>query len=58
MSVRITIECEDYWVAESLKWLTSEIKNTDILKPVYNKGKKATNKGDHYNAKIEYIEKK
>lgn len=58
MSVRIVIECEDYWVTHSLNRLASEIKNTDILEPVYNEGKKATDNGDHYTAKIEYIEKK
>ena len=55
MSVRIVIDCEDYWVADSLNSLASEIENTDILEPVYNEGKKATDKGDHYKAKIEYV---
>jgi hypothetical protein len=55
MSVRIVIKCDDYWVADSLNCLASEIENTDILEPVYNEGKKATDKGDHYNAKIEYV---
>lgn len=54
--VRIVIECEDYFVAHSLKCLASEIENTDILKPVYNEGKKATNNSDHYHAEIEYEE--
>lgn len=53
--VRIVIECEDYYVADTLNSLASKIENTDILNPVYNEGKKATDKGDHYNTKIEYV---
>ena len=53
--VRIVIQCDDYYVADSLNRLADEIENTDILEPVYNEGKKATDKGDHYNAKIEYV---
>ena len=40
MSVRITIECDDYYVADSLFTLGSHIEESDILEPVYNKGKK------------------
>ena len=55
MSVRITIECDDYYVAESLFNLSAEIENTDILEPVYNKGKKKNYKDDHCTAHIEYV---
>ena len=54
--VRITITCEDYYVADSLNCLAAEVENTDILEPVYNDGKKATDNGDHYHAEIEYEE--
>lgn len=55
MSVRITIECDDYYVADSLFNLSAEIENTDILEPVYNQGKKKNYKNDHCKAKIEYV---
>lgn len=55
MSVRITIECDDYYVADSLFNLSTEIENTDILEPVYNQGKKKNYKNDHCKAKIEYV---
>lgn len=55
MSVRITIECDDYYVADSLFNLSAEIENTDILEPVYNQGKKKNYKDDHCKAKIEYV---
>lgn len=58
MSVRIVIECEDYWVADSLNSLAAEVENTDILEPVYDEAKTAKNKGDHYTAKITYIKEK
>lgn len=38
MSVRITIECDDYYVSASLSNLRSYIEESDILEPVYNKG--------------------
>ena len=55
MSVRIVIECEDYWVAHSLHKLGSEIENTSLMDKVYNAKKKAKDNGDHYTAKIEYV---
>ncbi len=58
MSVKIVIECEDYCAAHSLNDLATKVKNTNILKPVYNNGKAAKSKGDHYTAKITYIEEK
>lgn len=58
MSVRITIECEDYWVADSLNALAAEVENTSLMNKVYNAKKMAKDNGDHYTAKIEYIEKK
>ncbi len=58
MSVRIVIECDDYWVANSLNALAAKVENTNILAPVYNEAKTAKKKGDHYNAKIKYIEDK
>ncbi len=58
MSVRIVIECEDYWVADSLNALAAEVEDTDILEPVYNDGKTEKSKGDHYTAKITYIKEK
>lgn len=54
--VRITITCENYWVADSLRNLAANIENTDILEPVYNGGKKTTDNDDHYHAEIEYEE--
>lgn len=61
MSVRIVIECDDYYVADSLNALAAEVENTDILEPVYNEpvysnGETAKSKGDHYKATIEYIQ--
>lgn len=58
MSVRIVIECEDYWVADSLHKLGSEVENTSLMDKVYNAKKMAKDNGDHYTAKIEYIEDK
>ena len=58
MSVRIVIECEDYCVADSLNRLATEIDKSYILRPVYNDGKTAKSKGDHYTAKITYIKEK
>lgn len=55
MSVRITIECDDYYVADSLFNLGSHIEESDILEPVYNQGKKKNYKDDHFKAKIEYV---
>jgi len=54
MSVRITIECDDYYVADSLFNLGSYI----ILEPVYNEGKKKDYKDDHFKAHIEYVKDK
>ena len=34
--IQIIIECEDYYVADSLFILSAEIENTDILDKVYN----------------------
>lgn len=53
--VRITIECEDYWVADSLHELGAEIENTDILDEVYNGMNYATYDGDHFKAVITNI---
>lgn len=58
MSVRITIECDDYYVADSLFNLGSHIEESDILEPVYNQGKKKNYKDDHFKAKIEYVKDK
>lgn len=55
MSVRIVIECEDYYVADSLNALAAEVEDTDILEPVYNDGKTAKSKGDHYKVTIKHI---
>ena len=57
MSVRITIECDDYYVAESLFTLGSHTEESDILEPVYNKKKTATYTDDHCTAHIEYVNK-
>ena len=58
MSVRIVIDCEDYYVTHSLNALAVEVDNTNILEPVYNSGKATKAKGDHYTAKIKYIKEK
>ena len=58
MSVRITIECDDYYVAQSLSNLSDKIENTNILNPVYNQGKKKNYKDDHFKAHIEYVKDK
>jgi hypothetical protein len=55
MSVRITIECDDYYVTESLSMLSAKIVNTNILRPVYSKGQTKNYKGSHCKAKIEYV---
>ena len=58
MSVRITIECDDYYVADSLFNLGSHIEESDILEPVYNKGKKHDYVSDHFKAHIKYVKNK
>ena len=58
MSVRITIECDDYYVADSLFSLCSHVRESAILEPVYNNGKEAKYEGDHCTAKIEYVKDK
>lgn len=58
MSVKIVIECEDYYVAHSLNALATKVDNTNILEPVYNNGKAAKSKDGHYTAKITYIKEK
>lgn len=58
MSVRITIECDDYYVSASLSNLRSHIEESDILEPVYNKGEKKDYNGDHFKAHIEYVKDK
>lgn len=58
MSVKIVIECDDYWVADSLNALAAEVENTDILEPVYDEAKTAKSKDGHYTAKITYIKEK
>lgn len=58
MSVRITIECDDYYVADSLFNLGSHIEESDILEPVYNKGEKKDYSDDHFKAHIEYVKDK
>ncbi|MBQ2176950.1 MAG: hypothetical protein II453_18485 [Alphaproteobacteria bacterium] len=55
MSVRITIECEDHYVSDSLCSLCSHVNGCGILEPVYNNGKEAKYVGNHCTAKIEYI---
>lgn len=55
MGVRIVINCDDFYVAQSLLNLSGKIEKTNILKPVYNKNKTATYDDDHCKAKIEYV---
>ena len=58
MSVRVTIECDDYYVADSLFKLSSHIEESNILEPVYNSGKKKNYNGAHFKAYIEYVKDK
>ena len=58
MSVRITIECDDYYVSASLSNLRTQIEESDILEPVYNKGKKTNYVSDHFKAHIKYVKDK
>ena len=53
--IRITIECEDYWVADSLHELGTEIENTDIIDNVYEKDRISIRDGEHFHARIEKI---
>ena len=55
MGVRIVINCDDFYVAQSLFNLSGEIENTDILEPVYNENKTATYDDEHCTAHIEYV---
>ena len=55
MGVRIVINCDDFYVAQSLFNLSGEIENTDILEPVYNGNETATYEDDHCTAHIEYV---
>ena len=54
MSVKIVITCEDYYVAESLRNLSTKIEKTNILNSMYNKNKPATYKDKHCTAHIEH----
>lgn len=56
MSVRITIECDDYYVADSLFNLGSHIEESDILEPVYNEDKEAKYEDGHFKCSIEHIQ--
>ena len=55
MAVRIVINCDDFYVAQSLFNLSGEIENTDILEPVYNENETATYDDEHCTAHIEYF---
>jgi len=58
MPVRITIECDDYYVSASLSNLRTQIEESGILEPVYNKGQKKVYVSDHFKAHIKYIKNK
>ena len=58
MGVRIVINCDDFYVAESLSNLSGIIEKTNILEPVYNGNETATYDGDHCTAHIEYVKDK
>ena len=51
--VRITIDCEDYWVADSLHTLGTHIENSDILDEVYNGDGTTTYDDAHFTCVIE-----
>lgn len=55
MGVRIVINCDDFYVAQSLSNLSGKIEKTNILEPVYNGNKTATYDDDHCTAHIEYV---
>lgn len=50
--INIRLNCEDYWVADSLHELGCEVENTNLLDKVYNGKGKATYHGDHFTAEI------
>ena len=54
--IKVTITCEDYWVADSLHNLGTEIECTDILDSVYENGEKARFQMEHCEAVVERIE--
>ena len=56
--VRITIDCEDYWVADSLHTLGTHIENSDILDEVYNGDGTTTYDDAHFTCVIENINPK
>ena len=54
--VRITIETEDGFTADSLRELANDIENTDLLDLIREDTKPEIHCGDKYTAAIEYTE--
>ena len=48
---KIEVNCDEWWIADSLHEIASEIENTDVLDDVEASGK-AEIHGDHYDAVI------
>ncbi len=54
--IRITIETEDGFSAESLRQLANELESSDLLDLAYEDAKPEIHCGDKYTAAIEYTE--
>ena len=54
--IKVTITCEDYWVADSLFNLGSQIESTDILDAVYEDNEAKEINDGHFKAVIEKVE--
>ena len=48
---KIEVNCDEWWLADSLHEIASEIENTDVLDDVEVSGKTEIH-GDHYDAVI------
>ena len=50
MKYKIEIDCEEWWIADSLREIGNEVENTDILEQMVDG--KVEIVGDHYKATI------
>ncbi len=50
-TLKIEVNCDEWWLADSLREIANEIENTDVLDSVEKSGK-AEIYGDHYDAVI------
>ena len=54
--VKVTITCEDYYVADSLFNLGGIIESTDIMDDAYEGNGVVSHDGEHFKATIERID--